>query len=263
MYSMSTETVETVGHFTGETVTYLPLSPGVLYEFIEEGAADTTQSLLTANQLEAGKTYSMIVSDAYGLRRYQTGDLFRCRGFITDLPHLCFVGRRNLEYSFTGEKLTADQLTAVVQKLREEYPQLGRDAFLTCVPSHPVNEPIPHYKIIMVTRHDGNFRVRADELGRRCNDFLSELNGEYRSKFESGRLGSARFILLSWDDFIRKIAGSRENGWGAQFKFLPLYRRTWESMGEAEGSPKNEIALLSAEAASSAISNLPNHRSSS
>ena len=81
MYSMSTETLETVGHFAGDKVAFLPLARRVLYEFIEEGAKHKTQTLLTANQLQAGKTYSMVVSDAYGLRRYQTGDLFLCTGY--------------------------------------------------------------------------------------------------------------------------------------------------------------------------------------
>ena len=45
--------------------------------------------------------------------------------------------RRDLEYSFTGEKLTSEQVMTVFQRLRAEYPQLGADRFLTCVPSHP------------------------------------------------------------------------------------------------------------------------------
>ena len=86
MYSMSTETLETVGHFAGDKVAFLPLASHVLYEFIEEGAEDRPQNLLKANQLQAGETYSMVVSDPYGLRRYQTGDLFRCGGFVAGLP---------------------------------------------------------------------------------------------------------------------------------------------------------------------------------
>jgi hypothetical protein len=234
MYSMSTETLETVGHFAGDKVAFLPLAPRVLYEFIEEGAKHKTQALLTANQLQVGKTYSMVVSDAYGLRRYQTGDLFLCTGFVADLPDLSFMSRRDLEYSFTGEKLTVNHVMSVFQRLRAEYPQLGDDKFLTCVPSHPVDEPIPHYKIVMVNGHDDNVGMPVDELATRCNDLLSEVNREYKSKFVSERLGRVRFVCLSQGDFLVRICGSQQSSsWEAQFKFLPLYRSTWESLSEA------------------------------
>ena len=75
MYSMSTETLETVGHFESNKVSFLPLASQVLYEFIEDGLDDLPQNLRTANQLEVGKTYSLVVSDPFGLRRYQTGDV--------------------------------------------------------------------------------------------------------------------------------------------------------------------------------------------
>jgi hypothetical protein len=230
MYSMSTETLETVGYFTGDTVAFLPMAPGVLYEFIEEGAEHEPQILLTARQLQVGTTYSMVVSDAYGLRRYQTGDLFICTGYAAGLPDLRFVSRRDLEYSFTGEKLTANHLITMFQKLRAEYPQLGAGKFLTCVPSHPIDEPIPHYKIVMVNGHSKEVGLPINEIATRCNDLLSELNQEYKSKFASGRLGPVRLMCLSWEDFINQVSGSPDKAWEAQFKFLPLYRRTWEGL---------------------------------
>ncbi|HKP37934.1 MAG TPA: GH3 auxin-responsive promoter family protein [Pyrinomonadaceae bacterium] len=233
MYSMSTETLETVGNFTDDTVTFLPMAPKVLYEFIDEQAANHPPSLLTAAQLETGKIYSMVVSDAYGLRRYQTGDLFLCRGFVRGLPDLSFVSRRDLEYSFTGEKLTADNLMTVFQKLRREYPQLSEDKFLTCVPSHPIGDPAPHYKIVMVNGHPADAGIPVDEVATRCNDLLGEINCEYKSKFESGRLGATRFILLPWEDFINRVSGARIKSWETQFKFLPLFRNTWESLSGA------------------------------
>ncbi|MEK6283229.1 MAG: GH3 auxin-responsive promoter family protein [Acidobacteriota bacterium] len=233
MYAMSTETPETVGHFAADKLSFLPLASHVLYEFIEEGAQDKPENLLTAEQLKAGKTYSMVVSDPYGLRRYQTGDLFLCRGFVAGLPDLTFTRRRDLEYSFTGEKLTGEHVMTVFQSLRAEYSQLGADRFLTCIPSHPVDEPIPHYKIVLVNGHDKNVGVPVDELATHCNELLSEVNREYKNKYESGRLGQVRFMFLSQADFIDRISGSQQGRtWEAQFKFLPLYRQTWESLSD-------------------------------
>jgi hypothetical protein len=191
---------------------------------------------LTANQLQGGKIYSMVVSDGYGLRRYQTGDLFLCRGYAGGLPDLSFVSRRDLEYSFTGEKLTANHVMSVFQKLRAEYPQLAPDKFLTCVPSQPIDEA-PHYKIVMVNEQSENAGLPVDEVARRCNDLLGELNLEYKSKFVSGRLGRVQFVCLSQRDFLIQICGSRQSSsWEAQFKFLPLYRNTWENFKHAATS---------------------------
>ncbi|HEY5885495.1 MAG TPA: GH3 auxin-responsive promoter family protein [Pyrinomonadaceae bacterium] len=230
MYSMSTETLETVGYFTGDTLAFLPMAPGVLYEFVEEGAAHEAQNLLTVKQLQVGMTYSMVVSDAYGLRRYQTGDLFICAGYAAGLPDLRFKSRRDLEYSFTGEKLTANHVMTTFERLRAEYPQLGAHKFLTCVPSHPIDESIPHYKIVMINSPDEAVGLPIDELATRCNDLLSEVNLEYKSKVASGRLGPVRFVCLSWEDFINRVSGSQYKVWEAQFKFLPLYRKTWEGL---------------------------------
>ena len=72
--------------------------------------------------------------------------------------------------------------------------------------------------------------IRID-LGMRCDELLSEVNPEYKNKFESGRLGRVRFMSLSHADFINRISGAQQsNAWEAQFKFLPLYRNTWESL---------------------------------
>lgn len=227
MYSMSTETLETIGYFAGDTASFLPLARRVLYEFIEEGGDDRPENLRTAEQLELGRTYSLVVSDPFGLRRYQTGDLFLCRDFVDGLPDLRFVRRRDLEYSFTGEKLTCEHVMGTFQRLRTEYA-LGSDTFLTCVPSQPADEPTPHYKVILVQSEHTSVHVPADEFAKRCDELFSEVNREYWSKYESGRLGSVRFMSLSPSEFIDCVGGSHT--WEAQFKFLPLYRRTWESL---------------------------------
>ncbi|MGH9967764.1 MAG: hypothetical protein ACREBG_07990 [Pyrinomonadaceae bacterium] len=228
MYSMSTETIETVSHFNEREVAFLPLARGVLYEFIDETAEDRPESVRSVEQLEAGKTYTMVVSNRYGLRRYQTGDVFLCRGVIAGLPDLSFIRRRGLAYSFTGEKLTAEHVSAVFQRLCEEIPSLESDAFLTCVPSQPSADSIPHYKVLLVgaVRED-EFSLR--ELARRCDQLLGEMNCEYKGKRESGRLGQVRFVHLSPGEFVDRIGSARQsNSWEAQFKFLPLYRHLWE-----------------------------------
>jgi hypothetical protein len=228
MYSMSTETIETVGHFEGNNVNFLPLATSVLYEFVEEGMADRPENLRLASELEPGKNYAMVVSDPYGLRRYQTGDLFFCKEIVSGLPDLHFARRRDLEYSFTGEKLTAEHVAAAFGFLRAEYPDLKEGKFLTCIPSQPAGEPVPHYKIVVVDGI-GKTPTLTDGLAKRYDELLGELNHEYKGKHESGRLGPAQCVVLSPREFINRTAGLENDASEAQFKFLPLYQTTWES----------------------------------
>lgn len=223
MYSMSTETVETEPVFRNGDVQFLPLARGVVYEFIAAGANDHAQNLIAPAQLTPGQTYALVVSDSYGLRRYQTGDLFACRRMTNGLPDLAFLRRRALEYSFIGEKVTAEQLNIVFDRLRTEHPATLADAFLTCVPSLPLNEQ-PHYKIILI--RDSRITPDTDLLAAECDRLLSNLNCEYKNKRANGSLAPARFIQTSAASFAQAF----ENSWETQFKFLPLYLRTWESV---------------------------------
>jgi hypothetical protein len=213
MYSMSTETVETLTHFENGEVYFLPIAPGVFYEFLD---AESDQ-LLVAHELEPGKTYEMIVSDDYGLRRYHTNDLFLCRRKCNDLPDLVFVRRRTVAYSFTGEKLTGEQVSLVFDKLRGQFPHVFANNYLTCIPSHD-SHTIPHYKLVLV----GDCKVASslDVLAARCDELLSEVNCEYRSKRTSGRLGPVTCLEIGTREFAERF--SAHGSWESQFKFLPL-----------------------------------------
>ena len=179
------------------------------------------------------KCYSMVVSDPFGLCRYQTEDVFLCENFIGRLPDLRFLRRRNLEYSFTGEKLSSEQLDLVFRKLREDCRVVSPDAFLTCIPSLPPDEPLPHYKVVLAGGITPD-AMGGQALAARCDALLQDVNVEYRKRRESGRIGAMRFVGLSFDAFTNRCGDfGNSMGWAGQFKFLPLYRRTWEEMEDA------------------------------
>lgn len=219
MVSMSTETIETIGHYTRNETQFLPMASGVLYEFIEEGAPDCPGSLRSLKELQPMTAYTMVVSDSFGLRRYQTEDVFLCNGHLGKLPDLRFLSRRNLEYSFTGEKLSAQQLCQAFALLRNKFTELSPEVFLTCFPSQSAGDLLPHYKLVVV-----GVTAPGDEIAACCDGLLQEMNVEYGNKRRSGRLAAMQFEHLSFDDFIAS-AGSE-----TQFKFLPLYLRTWEDL---------------------------------
>ena len=236
MYSMSTETPETTPCYRGDRIAFIPLAKGVCYEFLPEGLADEPANLVLPHALQHGLAYSMVVSDAYGLRRYQTDDLFLCAGHVGKLPDLRFLRRRSLSYSFTGEKLTAEQVGMALDRLSTEFPKLSAEAFLTCVPS--TESSAPHYRLIRVLGR-ATADIAMEAMTVRCDDLLSEINAEYRAKRRSGRLAPMRGMTVELDEFLRRMRGRRFRTWEGQFKFLPLYAQPWES---EESGASTEVA---------------------
>ena len=102
MFSMSTETIQTEMLVRRSDFHFLPTGEKILYEFIEEGNEDREEFIVDAMDLKVGHNYTMIVSDPWGLERYQTQDVFRCVGKVHGAPDLKFIKRRGLSYSFTG-----------------------------------------------------------------------------------------------------------------------------------------------------------------
>lgn len=227
MYSMSTETVETIIDIRNDSLSFLPMAPGVLYEFRE---ADE-ELVLEPHELEVGHFYSLIVTDNYGLKRYDTGDLFFCRNKISGLPDLFFQRRRDLEYSFTGEKLTAAQITTAFETIRSSFQSHLSDQFLTCIPSAA---PVPHYKLVVIGDESHDSHKPLVQLSSHCDQLFCEINCEYKVKRDSGRLGPVQALTLTRDTFVKLALGSKAGSWETQFKFLPLYVQTWEAMKRRE-----------------------------
>lgn len=234
MFAMSTETIETLTWFGPEgEMRFLPMGPGVLYEFLPEGAQDVVENIELPWQLVAAKTYTMIVSDPYGLRRYQTEDLFVCEGMVRGVPDLRFARRRGLTWSFTGEKITGEQLSAAYEGLELSVHGLSESAAqLTTLPSWPSDEALPRYHLMVghpSTQPD--IDVSTVELARAFDELLSGANQEYRDKRLSGRLAAAEVTLLPYarlaealDDLRSDGGDNRARSWESQFKLTPLTR---------------------------------------
>jgi len=227
MYSMSTETVETLPDFRSGSLAFLPVGPGVLYEFLPVGAAVEAERLVALSALEPGERYSMVVSDPWGLARYHTEDVFRVEGHVAGLPDLRFERRLGLAFSFTGEKITGDDARYALDQILALRPDLEPVPWLTVMPSA---EPNPHYKLVVASDQP----VRdLDGLGNLLDKALAHGNQEYADKRRSGRLGPSQAVHLPFEEALQDIGGQRpDRSWETQFKFLPLVTRTWETARE-------------------------------
>lgn len=235
MYSMSTETLETTLVYEGRTPRFLPLGEGVLYELLPDGADDDPAKLLPTTAAEAGRDYTLVVSDGHGLVRYQTCDVFRCAGHVGGLPDLRFLRRRGLTYSFTGEKLTGDQVEAAFAALRSARPPLrALGVQLALLPSLPAPDVAPCYRLVLAHPADvAPGELPTDGLGPAFDALLSAENRELASKLASGRLGATQVVVLAYEALAAALDGRTSDGdraWENQFKLLPLYTRTWESV---------------------------------
>jgi len=219
MYAMSTETVETLPAQGPAGLAFLPISSDVLYEFLPVDAPDASHLLRDPSEVAVGDEVCMVVSDRYGLRRYQTEDVFECVGRVRGLPDLRFRRRRGLTWSFTGEKLTAAQLSPVFDQLRERHG-LSSDVPLSCVPSHPPNA-LPGYVLLVAMTSP------PPDLAEAFDAALGRRNGEYRDKRASGRLAPPRVCGRPYAVLAAALGGSQ---WESQFKLAPLTKRLFESL---------------------------------
>lgn len=126
---MSTEGAVTVplGEGPGSP---LALKSG-FFEFVEG------ERVLPPWALEHGHTYRVILSNRFGLYRYDTADLVEVVGFTGDTPRLMFKGRVGLATDLCGEKLTEEFVLSCMQAAYEGPPIFAILA--------PAPAPHPHY----------------------------------------------------------------------------------------------------------------------
>ena len=238
MFSMSTETLETIPDYRGEDTALVPAASGVLYEFLDADGTERASSLLRPADLIQGRQYEMVVSHAFGLRRYATGDLFGVERRFRGQPDLRFVRRRGLGWSFTGEKLTAEQVEAAFARLSVTHPGLDDRFWLALLPEDRGSRAVPGYRLAAV-RQGGRSDALPKNLAAGLDEALSAVNLEYRAKRRSRRLGPVRVAEVDRDEFMRRIGGgvSRDS----QFKFRRFYPRLWtEATGGAAADPRRD-----------------------
>ncbi len=230
MYSMSTETIETIPDFRCAETAFLPAALGVYCEFLEAGGPREAARLLPPDRLRVGAVYELVASNGYGLRRYCTDDLFRVERFVGGLPDLRFMRRRGLAYSFTGEKLTGVHVSLAFERLRSEFSRHLAGHALTCFPSRRPASELPCYRLVVVQAGQGR-ASSGSGLAERFDRLLGEANGEYRAKRRSGRLGGVRLERVTLRELRARLPDGGAAGLDSQFKFLPLYPRLWEDSG--------------------------------
>jgi hypothetical protein len=111
---MASEGIIAIPHEDGRSGGLLA-TPIHFYEFIPEEQLDrAAPDVLSAHELEIGRTYAVLLSTTAGLYRYSIGDILRVTGIKERTPIVEFLYRAGATSSLTGEKLTEEQVVSAV-----------------------------------------------------------------------------------------------------------------------------------------------------
>lgn len=162
-----------------------------LFEFVpEDEIEDPSPTVLSPHELEVGRTYVLILSNASGLYRYNIGDVVRVVRLQGRTPVIEFLHRAGSTCSLTGEKLTEDQVTAAVSDVAEQLG-LAVESFTLS----PAKTGFPHYVAMVELSNEAERSVLA-EVPARLDEALEQHNMEYGSKRSSQRLGAPELWLV-------------------------------------------------------------------
>jgi hypothetical protein len=168
---------------------------GAFYEFIEDGS----NKALCAHELEAGQSYSVLMTNAQGLYRYRIGDIVRCNGYEAGSPILEFLRKTDQFSDMEGEKISGDQIASAVSACCERL-SLPVEGF-SAVPMRPKAGP-PYYGILLEAL-DASSRSIEEQLVSMIDDELRAQNIMYRQKRADGSLAPMQLMILAPGSFTQ------------------------------------------------------------
>lgn len=192
------------------------------YEFIPEETSyeeicGKPRDTLLFDELEKGKNYHLIMSQANGLMRYMAGDVYKVVDFYNNVPMVEFVTRANTFFSFTGEKITEEQILSTVQNICIKLGIKKGLFFFT-----PIWAEVPYYKLYL------EVPIEMFELKEKILEAfdleLRKVSYEFNSKRESGRLQNTQIICLRYGTIDKFIEEQKKQGNGVQFKYKPFVK---------------------------------------
>jgi hypothetical protein len=186
------------------------------FEFLPEAEAGRPNPVvLSAHEVQEGKTYFILLTTSYGLYRYHIHDLVRVTGFHNRTPLLEFLSKGSHFANITGEKLSEYHVAGAMAEVLKEM-----DLSVTAYSLAPCwNDELPYYGLF-VERGDLTSREQGLRLAAQLERRLAVVNVEYAAKRESRRLGPVRLAMLptgTWHQWDRQRL-ARTGGNPEQYK---------------------------------------------
>jgi hypothetical protein len=160
----------------------LPPLGHAFFEFVERQAWDAGRpEYLTVEALTSGRQYYVLVTTVAGLYRYFMNDLVEVTGTFRRTPLLRFVQKGRGVTNLTGEKLYEAQVIDAVQG------ELAGRGLVSRFFAFVADPGVPGYQLYVEGLPE---LAGATGLAEAVDRRLGDLNIEYRSKRESGRLAA-------------------------------------------------------------------------
>jgi hypothetical protein len=159
------------------------------FEFAEQAAWDEGRpTFRTLGELEAGRTYYVVITTASGLYRYFMNDLVEVTAFFQGTPLLRFVQKGRGVTTLTGEKLYESQAIESVSSV------VARHGFASRFFMMVADDRASGYRLFVELGEAAppDARTVASQIDHR----LGELNIEYHGKRASGRLKPLAVVWL-------------------------------------------------------------------
>jgi hypothetical protein len=186
------------------------------FEFLpEEEVYSAHPNVLSADEIQEGKRYFILLTTAYGLYRYNIYDLVQVTGFHNRTPLVEFLSKGANFSSVTGEKLSEYHVTKVMAELCHSL-----DLSLASYSVAPCWDNTEPYYGLFVETSEFQDKEQGIRLAQMLDRRLSEINCEYASKRDSHRLGEIRLQLLpsgAWQVWDRQRL-TRTGGTLEQYK---------------------------------------------
>jgi len=170
--------------------------PAIQQTFLEFKDIDTDKIYLV-NELKENKKYEVILTNFYGLYRYNIGDIIKVTGWKKNLPLIEFVGR-NKTLDIVGEHSPYSQIELSVNNAKNK-ANISLIDYTIC-PNF--DNELPCYDVIIET---------STNEDRTRNIFLKELDIELQNNILSYERMRNRFSRLSAPRLLVVKSGSFDN----------------------------------------------------
>ena len=158
------------------------------FEFKEPNSA----KIFLAHELEKAQQYSIIMTTAGGLYRYEIGDMVEVVGFDEGVPIIKFVGKKDYFVDMCGEKLSEIEVDRAVKKVLKRF-ELMADFWM--VAPEKVNEHTFHYTLFIQVDFIENSNVICVEIDKHLRE-----NFHYNYCRDLGQLGELKLFFIDKDD---------------------------------------------------------------
>ena len=176
------------------------LTPNLsFYEFIpyneENNNESDSEKTLFINEVEKGKCYELVITTLSGFYRYKTEDILKIieNNEKELLIEYCF--RKNLLIDLKCEKTTIVHVEKVMKKIDEIIPNII--GFLI---GGTIYNDNANYVLILCLDNK-NLNISIDELEKKLDYFLGEVNFVYKAFRKSNLIGPSKIIIKNKEEF--------------------------------------------------------------